>query len=148
MPDANVRRKPPPQMPDANAHRKCPPQMPDANVRRKCPPQTSAANVRRKCPPQMPDANVRRCRVLPRVRPPAANACGEITYTGCGLTRGKTLQRRGLRYENNRHIYGVAVLHEVRPYIGCYRGPNRSGRYRGPNRALYIALIEYIIIII
>ena len=106
-------------------------------------------------------ANARRCRVLPRVRPPAANARRkrprEITYTGCGLTRGKTLQRRGLRYENNRHIYGVAVLHEVRPYIGCYRGPNRSGcyrgpnrsgRYRGPNRALDIALIEYIIIII
>ena len=35
-----------------------------------------------------------RCRVLPRVRPPAANACGEIKYTGCGLTRGKTLHRR------------------------------------------------------
>ena len=47
-----------------------------------------------------------RCRVLPRVRPPAANACGEITYTGCGLTRGKTLHRRGLRHEN-RHIYGL-----------------------------------------
>ena len=116
-----------------------------------------AANARRKRPPQTSAANARRCRVLPRVRPPAANACGEITYTGCGLTRGKTLQRRGLRYENNRHIYGVAVLHEVRPYIGCYRGPNRSGcyrgpnrsgRYRGPNRALYIALIKYIIIII
>ena len=60
-----------------------------------------------------------RCRVLPRVRPPAANACGEITYTGCGLTRGKTLHRRGLRHENRRkrlrgNTYpGVAVLHEV-----------------------------------
>ena len=55
----------------------------------------------------------RRCRVLPRVRPPAANACGEITYTGCGLTRGKTLHRRGLRHENRRkhtteiHIQGL-----------------------------------------
>ena len=104
--------------------------------------------VRRKCPPQTPATNARRCRVLPRVRPPAANARGEITYTGCGLTRGKPLQRRGLLYENTRHIYCVAVLHEVRPYIGCYREPNRSGCYRGPNRALYIALIEYIIIII
>ena len=65
-----------------------------------------AANARRKRLPQMPAANLR-CRVLPRVRPPAANACGEITYTGCGLTRGKTLQRRGLRYENTRHIYGL-----------------------------------------
>ena len=65
-----------------------------------------------------------RCRVLPRVRPPAANACGEITSTGCGLTRGKTLHRRGLRHENRRkhtteiHIQGFAVLHEVRPYDG------------------------------
>ena len=64
-------------------------------------------------------ANARRCRVLPRVRPPAVNACGEITYTGCGLTRGKTLHRRGLRHENRRkrlrgNTYpGVAVLHEV-----------------------------------
>ena len=77
-------------------------------------------------------ANACRCRVLPRVRPPAANArrkrppqtpaanaCGEITYTGCGLTRGKTLHRRGLRHENRRkrlrgNTYpGVAVLHEV-----------------------------------
>ena len=64
-------------------------------------------------------ANARRCRVLPRVRPPAANARGEITYTGCGLTRGKTLHRRGLRHENRRkrlrgNTYpGVAVLHEV-----------------------------------
>ena len=64
-----------------------------------------AANARRKRLPQMPAANLR-CRVLPRVRPPAANACGEIKYTGCGLTRGKTLQRRGLRHEN-RHIYGL-----------------------------------------
>ena len=66
-------------------------------------------------------ANACRCRVLPRVRPPAAtpaanarrNACGEITYTGCGLTRGKTLHRRGLRHENRRkhtteiHIQGL-----------------------------------------
>ena len=47
-------------------------------------------------------ANARRCRVLPRVSPPAANACGEITYTDFGLTRGKTLHRRGLRHENRR----------------------------------------------
>ena len=33
-----------------------------------------AANARRKRLPQMPAANLR-CRVLPRVRPPAANAC-------------------------------------------------------------------------
>ena len=59
------------------------------------------ANARRKRLPQMPAANLR-CRVLPRVRPPAANACGEITYTGCGLPRGKTLHRRGLRHENRR----------------------------------------------
>ena len=70
------------------------------------------ANARRKRLPQMPAANLR-CRVLPRVRPPAANACGEITYTGCGLTRGKTLHRRGLRHENRRkrlreiHIQGL-----------------------------------------
>ena len=69
------------------------------------------ANARRKRLPQMPAANLR-CRVLPRVRPPAAKACGEITYTGCGLTRGKTLHRRGLRHENRRkhtteiHIQG------------------------------------------
>ena len=74
--------------------------------------------VRRKCPPQTPATNARRCRVLPRVRPPAANVHGGITYTGCGLTPGKTLQRRGLLYENTRHIYGVAVLHKVRPYSG------------------------------
>ena len=35
-----------------------------------------------------------------------------------GLTRGKSLQRRGLLYESTRHIYGVAVLHKVRPYSG------------------------------
>ena len=57
------------------------------------------ANARRKRLPQMPAANLR-CRVLPRVRPPAANACGEITYTGCGLTRGKTLHRRGCAWES------------------------------------------------
>ena len=79
-----------------------------------------AANARRKRLPQMPAANLR-CRVLPRVRPPAANVHGRITYTGCGLTRGKTLRRRGLRYENTRHIYCVAVLHEVRPYDGGNR---------------------------
>ena len=56
--------------------------------------------VTRRLPPDF-----RRRRVLPRVRPPAANVHGEIKYTGCGLTRGKTLQRRGLRYENTRHIY-------------------------------------------
>ena len=42
-------------------------------------------------------ANARRCRVLPRVRPPAANACRKHT--------------------TEIHIR-VAVLHEVRPYIG------------------------------
>ena len=58
--------------------------------------------VTRRLPPDF-----RRRRVLPRVRPPAANVHGEITYTGCGLTRGKTLRRRGLRDENTRHIYGL-----------------------------------------
>ena len=76
--------------------------------------------VTRRFPPDF-----RRRRVLPRVRPPAANVHGEITYTGCGLTRGKTLRRRGLRYENTRHIYGVAVLHEVRPYSGGISSDNR-----------------------
>ena len=50
------------------------------------------ANARRKRLPQMPAANLR-CRVLPRVRPPAANA------------RRKRL--RGNTYP------GVSVLHEV-----------------------------------
>ena len=47
--------------------------------------------VTRRLPPDF-----RRRRVLPRVRPPAANVHGEIKYTGCGLTRGKTLQRRNI----------------------------------------------------
>ena len=76
--------------------------------------------ITRRLPPDF-----RRRRVLPRVRPPAANVHGEITYTGCGLTRGKTLHRRGLRYENTRHIYCVAVLHEVRPYSGGISSDNR-----------------------
>ena len=47
-------------------------------------------------------ANARRCRVLPRVRPPAANA-----------RRKRPRKRlRGNTYP------GVAVLHEVRPYSG------------------------------
>ena len=80
-------------------------------------PQISADNVStsaRRLPPDTVSAitlrlppDFRRRRVLPRVRPPASNVHGEITYTGCGLTRGKTLHRRELRYENTRHIYGL-----------------------------------------
>ena len=74
---------------------------PFSAITRRLPPDNVSA-VTRRLPPDF-----RRRRVLPRVRPPAANVHGEITYTGCGLTRGKTLQRRGLRYKNTRHIYGL-----------------------------------------
>ena len=92
---------------------------PFSAITRRLPPDNVSA-VTRRLPPDF-----RRRRVLPRVRPPAANVHGEIKYTGCGLTRGKTLQRRGLRYENTRHIYCVAVLHEVRPYDGGISSDNR-----------------------
>ena len=93
----------------ANARRYCLPQYPpiSADFHPILFPPTPAdfrpiSAVTRRLPPDF-----RRRRVLPRVRPPAANVHGEIKYTGCGLTRGKTLQRRGLRYENTRHIYGL-----------------------------------------
>ena len=68
----------------ANTHR-FPPDIVCPNTRRFPPIST------RRFPPDF-----RRRRVLPRVSPPAANVHGEITYTGCGLTRGKTLQRRNI----------------------------------------------------
>ena len=106
----NTRRFPPISTDNVSAvTRRLPP---FSAITRRLPPDNVSANTRR-FPPDF-----RRRRVLPRVRPPAANVHGEITYTGCGLTRGKTLQRRGLRYDNTRYIYGVAVLHKVRPYSG------------------------------
>ena len=108
-------RRFPPDTVSANIHRL----PPFSAITRRLPPDNVSA-ITRRLPPDF-----RRRRVLPRVRPPAANVHGEITYTGCGLTRGKTLHRRGLRYENTRHIYGVAVLHEVRPYDGGISSDNR-----------------------
>ena len=95
----NTRRFPPISTDNVSAvTRRLPP---FSAITRRLPPDNVSA-VTRRLPPDF-----RRRRVLPRVRPPAANVHGEITYTGCGLTRGKTLQRRGLRYENTRHIYGL-----------------------------------------
>ena len=92
----------------ANARRYCLPQYPpiSADFHRYCfrhhPPITARfppspadyhpiSAITHRLPPDF-----RRRRVLPRVRPPAANVHGEITYTGCGLTRGKTLRRRNI----------------------------------------------------
>ena len=70
----------------ANIHRL----PPFSAITRRLPPDNVSANTHR-LPPDF-----RRRRVLPRVRPPAANVHGEITYTGYGLTRGKTLRRRNI----------------------------------------------------